>query len=157
MATSFNYDFEKSYIYYTHDFFNTLTLIDSVTYSNNKVFFKDAITGWLGGGYLPDSSIFKFNGVLTSTGFNPDEPVQIKIAPNPSKTSARLTLPSAVLNDSKTVKVFSVSGQVTGNFSLSPKVNILDLNAVEYPDGVYLIQVISSRGIVMNARWMIMH
>lgn len=157
LATSFNYSLDKSYIYYTHDFFNTMTLIDSVANSNNKIFFKDAGTGWLGGSTLPDSSIFKYNGVLTSTGFSPGETVRIKISPNPSNCTTLLTLPSKVINDRKIAKIFTISGKLMCDFSISPKVNNIELNASEYPDGVYIIQVISNRGLVMNARWMIMH
>lgn len=157
LATCLGYSFDKSYIYYTDDFFNTMTLLDSVNQSNNKIFFKDASTGWLGGSSLPDSSIFKFTGVLTSTGFSPGESVHIKITPNPSNTTALLTLPTKVINDSKTVKVFNVSGNLIDNFSISPKVSNIELNASEYPDGLYIIRVISNRGTVMNARWMIMH
>jgi len=157
LATCLNYVLGKTYIYYTHDFFNTMTLLDTVTNSNNKIFFKDASTGWLGGSNLPDSSIFKFNGVLTSTGSTPGETVHIKISPNPSNCNARLTLPLTVLNDSKTVKVFTVSGRLMGDFSIPPKVNHIALNASDYPDGVYIIQVSSDSRPVMNARWMIMH
>ena len=157
LATSFTYSISKSYIYYTDDFFTTMNLIDSVTNSNNKIFFKDATTGWLGGKALPDSSIFKFGGVLTSTGFIPGETVHIKITPNPSGSTALLTLPSKVINDSKVLKVFSVSGNLIYNHSISPKVSQVELDASKYPDGVYIIQVISNRGTVMNARWMIMH
>lgn len=156
-ATSFNYALDKTYIYYTHDFFNTLTLIDSVTNSNNKIFFKDAGTGWLGGTNLPDSSIFKFNGVLTSTGFGPDESAHVKISPNPSNCTALLTMPSKVINNSKIVKVFTVSGMLLCEFSISPQINNIELNASKYPDGVYIIQVTSNMGLVMNERWMIMH
>ncbi len=157
LATRFGSSLGKSYIYYTDDFFSTMTLLDSVTNSNNKIFFKDASTGWLGGSNLPDSSIFKFTGVLTSTGFSPGESVHIKITPNPSNTTALLTLPTKVINDSKTVKVFNVSGNLIANFSISPKVSNIELNASEYPDGLYIIRVISNRSTVMNARWMIMH
>jgi hypothetical protein len=134
-----------------------MTLLDSVTHSNNKIFFKDASTGWLGGSNLPDSSIFKFHGVLTSTGFIPGETAHIKITPNPSSSTARLTLPSKVINDSKIVKVFTVSGKLMGEFNISPKVNNIELNASKYPDGVYIIQVITNRGSLLNARWVVMH
>ncbi len=157
LATSFGNSLGKSYIYYTHDFFNTMTLLDSVTNSNNKIFFKDASTGWLGGSNLPDSSIFKFGGILTSTGFSPNETLRINITPNPSNTTALLTLPTKVINDSKTVKVFNVSGNLMCDFSISPKVNNIELNASKYPDGVYLVQVTSNRGSVMNARWVVVH
>ena len=157
LATSFNLSLGKTYIYYTDDFFTTLNAIDSVTHSNNRIFFKDAGTGWLGGINLPDSSILKFTGVLTSTGFSPGETVHIKITPNPSSSTTLLTLPTEVINDSKTVKVFNVSGSLIRDFILSSKVNNIVLNASDYPDGVYIIQVISNRGPIMNTRWMIMH
>jgi photosystem II stability/assembly factor-like uncharacterized protein len=157
LATCLNYSLGKSYIYYTDDFFNTMNLIDSVTNSNNKIFFKDPSTGWLGGTNLPDSSIFKFGGVLTSNGFSPSETVHIKITPNPSSSTALLSLPSKVINDSKVLKVFSVSGNILYDHSISPKVSKVELDASEYPDGIYIVQVISNRGSVMNARWVVMH
>ncbi|MEI7898036.1 MAG: T9SS type A sorting domain-containing protein [bacterium] len=157
LATCLDYSLGKSYIYYTDDFFNTMNLIDSVTHSNNKIFFKDASTGLLGGTNLPDSSIFKFGGVLTSIGSRPCETVHVKITPNPSNTTALLTFPTKFINDSKTVKVFNISGNLIADFSISPKVSNIELNASEYPDGLYIIRVISNQGTVMNARWMIMH
>ncbi len=157
LATSFGYSLGKSYIYYTDDFFNTMTLLDSVTNSNNKIFFKDAGTGWLGGSNLPDSSIFKFGGVLTSTEFSPRETLRINITPNPSNNKTLLTLPSKLTNESKVLKVFSVSGSLMCDYRISPKVNKIELDASEYPDGVYFVQVTSNRGSVMNARWVVMH
>ena len=157
LATSLNYSLSKSYIYYTHDFFNTVTLLDSVTNSNNKIFFKDASTGWLGGTNLPDSSIFKFTEVLTSIGPGPGETLRINITPNPSNNKTLLTLPSKLTNESKVLKVFNVSGSLMCDYRISPKVNKIELDASEYPDGVYFVQVNTNRGSVMNARWVVMH
>jgi photosystem II stability/assembly factor-like uncharacterized protein len=157
LATSFTYSLGKSYIYYTHDFFNTMTLLDSVTNSNNRIFFKDASTGWLGGSNLPDSSIFKFTDVLTSIGPGPGETLRINITPNPSNNKTLMTLPSKLTNESKVLKVFNVSGSLMCDYRISPKVNKIELDASEYPDGVYFVQVTSNRGSVMNARWVVVH
>ena len=96
----------QSYIYYTTDFFNTLTILDTVLWSSNFIYFKDAYTGWLARSYLPDSAIFKFTDVLTSIKNKPIVQGNIIITPNPTDQSSLLTFPSEFINENKILRVF---------------------------------------------------
>ena len=146
-----------TYIYYTDDFFNTLTILDSVIGSSNYIYFKDASTGWLSGLYLPDNNIFKFNGVLTSIRDKPIIQENIIITPNPTRQSSLLTFPSEFLDERKILRVFAVSGKLMKEYTLTANVKSIELNAAGYSNGVYIIELISNTGLNKINRWVVIH
>ncbi len=147
----------QSYIYYTTDFFNTLTILDTVLWSSNFIYFKDAYTGWLARSYLPDSAIFKFTDVLTSIKNKPIVQGNIIITPNPTDQSSLLTFPSEFINENKILRVFSVSGKLMKEYTLPANVKSIELNAAGYSNGVYIIELISDTGLNKINRWVVIH
>ena len=146
-----------SKIYYTNDFFNTLTLLDSVIYSSNFIYFKDSTTGWLSGLWRPDSNIYKFTDVLTSIKNNHIVQGNIIITPNPTDQSSLLTFPSEFISERKILRVFTVSGKLMKEYTLPANVKSIELNAAGYSNGVYIIELISNTGLNKINRWVIIH
>ena len=157
LATSFSFSLGKTYIYYTDDLFNTINVIDSVAYSNKRIFFKDAGTGWLGGINMPDSSILKFTDVLTSIRDKPIVQGNIIITPNPTSQSSLVTFPYEFINENKILRVFSVSGKLMKEYTLMSNVKSIELNAAGYSNGVYAIELISNKGQIKISKWVIYH
>jgi hypothetical protein len=146
-----------TYIYYTDDFFNTLTILDSVIGSSNYIYFKDAGTGWLSGIWQPDTNIFKFIGVLTSIRDRPIVQGNIIINPNPTCQSSLVTFPSEFINENKILRVFSVSGKLMKEYTLTANVKSIELNSDGYSNGVYIIELISNTGLNKITRWVVIH
>jgi len=147
----------RTYIYYTTDFFNTLTILDTVELTSNFIYFKDAYTGWLAGLFLPDSAIFKFTDVLTSIKIKPIVQGNIIITPNPTCQSSLLTFPSEFLSERKILRVFAVSGKLMKEYTLTANVKSIELNSAEYLNGVYIIELISNTGLNKITRWVVIH
>jgi hypothetical protein len=144
-------------VYYTHDFFNTLTKIDSGLHSNSFIYFKDANTGWLSGAFHPDTNIYKFNGVLTSVKNIRPVVENLAITPNPSNQNALITFPAIFLNHNKTLRISDQTGRIIQEYNLNRNDLSLSLNASSYPNGVYIIEVISDDGVIKSNRWIIYH
>lgn len=142
-------------VYYTHDFFNTLTKIDSGLHSNSFIYFKDANTGWLSGAFHPDTNIYKFNGVLTSVKNIRPVVENLAITPNPSNQNALITFPAIFLNHNKTLRISDQTGRIIQEYNLNRNDLSLSLNASSYPNGVYIIEVISDDGVIKSNRWTI--
>jgi photosystem II stability/assembly factor-like uncharacterized protein len=144
-------------VYYTDDFFTTLTFLDFVILSSNYIYFKDSRTGWLGGLWRADSNIFKFNGVLTSIRDKHIVQGTLIITPNPSIQSSLVTFPSEFINEKKILRIFSISGKLMTEYYLPANVKSIELNAAEYSNGVYFIELISATGLNKITRWVVIH
>lgn len=148
---------QQTSVYYTHDFFNTLTKIDSGIYSSNHIYFKDGNTGWLSGIWHRDTAIYKFNGVLTSVKTNPSLSENLTIIPNPSCQNSLLKFPGEFAGHKKTLRISDQSGKVIKVYRLNPSDNSMNLNSSSYPNGVYNIELISDDGLSKSNRWIIYH
>ena len=145
-------------VFFTNDFFTSLTKIDSGLHSyDNYIYFKDATTGWLSGAYGNDSTILKYNGVLTSVPDKKTISVNLTIVPNPSGQSTSITFPSAFMGHKKTMRITNISGKPVAEYSLKPDDQLLNLNSSNYSNGVYNIELISDDGFVQNNRWIVYH
>jgi photosystem II stability/assembly factor-like uncharacterized protein len=147
----------KTYIYYTTDFFTTMTPIDTVQLSTNYIYFKDSEIGWLSGKYRPDSNIYKFTGVLTALLEKRVKPDQLSVNPNPANGEALVTFPSALLGQRKTIRIYDLTGKIVEEYVYDPGVQSIHLNSSKYSNGVYSIALISDNKIVGNTRWVIFH
>ena len=142
-------------VYYTHDFFNTLTKIDSGLQSNAFIYFKDANTGWLSGAFHPDTNIYKFSGVLTYVSDKKPVVENLTIIPNPSDQNALIKFPPTFLDHKKTLRISDQSGRIIREYKLNRNDQSMNLKASSYPVGVYNIELISDDGFTMNSRWMV--
>jgi len=147
-----------TYIYYTNDFFSTLTPLDTVSFSSDYVYFKNATTGWLSGSFLPDSNnIFKFAGVLTAIHDKGDNQEQLSIFPNPTIQDVIITLPSGILGQRKIFRIYDLTGKMVKEDFLEQTVKSIRINSSKYPNGLYVISLISDNAVVKSARWVISH
>lgn len=144
-------------VYYTHDFFSTVTKIDSGLHSNAFIYFKDANTGWLSGAFHPDTNIYKFNGVLTSVNATQALSEKLTIIPNPSSQNALITFPGVFFGHKKNMRISDISGKIIREYKLDTDDNSMNLKASSYPNGVYNIELISDDGLSVNNRWIIYH
>ena len=146
-----------SYIYFTNDFFTTLSLVDSVRYSNNRLWFKDASTGWMGAFHIPDSSIYKFNGVLVNVRNLSGERTNLEVFPNPSNYQTQIQFSKEFLNESKILKIYSYTGILMKEIDVAADVNQIELSTKGYSSGCYEIILISKSGRINATKWIVSH
>ena len=143
-------------VYFTNNFFTTLTKIDSNLYSYyNYVYFKDANTGWLTGGYGNDSTILIYNGILTSVQNKQSVTGNLTIVPNPSCQSSFIKFPGQFLGYKKTLRISDQSGKIIKEIRLNPDDQSMNLSSSFYPNGVYNIELISDERFSSTNRWII--
>ena len=149
-----NWGFKTS-VYFSHDFFNTMTKIDSGLWSSDHIYFKDASTGWLSGIWRRDTSIYKFNGVLTSVKPNPSLSENLTIIPNPTCQNSLINFPDAFLGRKKVLKISDQSGKLIHVYRLNPFEQSLNVNSSSYPNGIYNVELISDDGRSASNRWIV--
>ena len=145
-------------VFFTNNFFTTLTKIDSGLHSyNNYIYFKDATTGWLSGAYGNDSTILKFTDVLTSIPDKKAVSENLEIIPNPSNQYALITFPPEFLGRKKIMRIIDVSGKLVTEYELKTDDTSININTSGYSNGVYTIEIISDHGLIKSNRWIIYH
>lgn len=152
--TTSNYE---TSIFYTNNYFNSLSKIDSVLNSTGYVYFKDATTGWLSGNFQNDSNIYIFNDVLTNVSKKEQISEKLQIIPNPSNQNALITFPPSCVAQKKLIRIFDSSGKLIQEFSVDQDERSINVKTSSYSNGVYTIEVFTNHGFVRNGRWIICH
>jgi hypothetical protein len=147
----------RTSVYFTNDFFTSLINIESNLVSTGYIFFKNATTGWLSGGYYPDHNIFKFVDVLSSIPAKIISNGNLTIIPNPSHQNALVKFPSSYKGQIKLLKIIDFSSKIIEEYLLKPDDESINLNSSKYSNGTYNIELISEDGLVINNRWIICH
>ncbi len=141
-------------VYFTPDFFSTLIVLDSNLNANaNGIRFSDPQTGWLAG----NSNILKYNGILTSVYEAANSPERLSIMPNPSSYEALIKIPASLDSKSLQLLVINMSGKQEEVLNIPGSTGWTKLNASNYPNGVYLIEILSGNRIVAQERWVVNH
>jgi len=143
-------------VYFTPDLFNTLQVIQSSILSNGAVEFYDAATGWLGGGESGTNEIYKYTGLLTSANeiLNPER--KLSIFPNPSISEAIVKFPA--YSDSKhlELRITDLNGKLIDKYLLNPS-GLSKLNATNYENGLYFLEVFEGNDFVTRVKWVVIH
>jgi len=145
-------------ILYTPDFFNTLTIIQTGLSSDGESCFYNNHSGWLSGDGNYNTSIYKFTGnlpvgVQKITG----ELSQMRVYPNPSSAEAILKVSSTSSASSGTIRIFDITGKEMETRNFLSSVPYIQLNAGNYSNGIYIIQMTGDDGVSSVCRWTVCH
>jgi len=145
-------------VFYSHDNLNTMVKIDSgITNSGGNVYFKDAVTGWLSGNYIPTNNIYKFNGILTGILDQKRLEEGMEVNPNPANTEATILFPAALTGKMKQLKLIDIRGIECRNISLDPGVSKEILDIRNLSPGMYFLELFADGKIVSGSRLTVVH
>jgi photosystem II stability/assembly factor-like uncharacterized protein len=157
IAISDTTDFSVTLLF-TPDFFSTTIVMDTNLEADPWALrFKDASTGWIGGKGADTNSIFKYTGLLTSIGEAAKSPEKLAILPNPTSTEALVKLPELNEKGDYRLLIYDISGKLRENRKIENSTGWTKLNASEYSDGVYALQVMSGDRMIAGSKWMVKH
>ena len=144
-------------VYFTPDFFHTVVFIQSGMDLNGPVSFSDAETGWLTGSGTATDDIYYYTDVLTSVFAAAKTPEKLSIIPNPSATEALVKLPSSLDSKSVQMLIIDMNGKVLEQHAIASSTGWTKLNAGEYANGNYIVELVSGNQLVVSEKWVVNH
>jgi hypothetical protein len=142
-------------VFFTPDMFTTLIVLESNMMSNGAVDFRDAATGWLGGGESGFNEIYKFDWVLHS-GEKSGEQKKLSILPNPSSGQALLKLPAGVDTKDIEIRIMDMTGKVVLLYPPGDRsYRVLDSSVLT--NGVYLVVMYTGNTVLAREQWVVYH
>ena len=144
-------------VFFTPDFFSTIIQLDSSLWAGPYVSFSDAYSGWLCGWGNDTNDIFKFTGVLTSVYNAVKAPEKLSIIPNPSSTDALVKIPATLDSKSVQLRVYDMAGKIMEYRTIDSSTGWAALNASGYPNGIYLVEILSADRLVDRQQWVVNH
>lgn len=143
-------------VFFTPDMFTNLITIKSSIMSIGTVAFLDPATGWLAGGESGVNEIYKYTDVLTSTSTARKEKEKLSVFPNPATSYALVKFPASLDSKSIVLRITDMSGQVIDELKVI-STGWTTLNASAYPDGIYIIEVLSGNTLISHEKWVVNH
>ena len=145
-------------VLYTPNFFSTISVIQTRLYSSGDCSFLNDKSGWLGGDGGFNSTIYKFVSSLpVGIRETAPAPLQMSVIPNPSSAEAILKPPSSFSSAGAVLRILDMSGKELEKRSLPPAMLYVQLNALNYANGIYIIQVTADDGSSAVCRWTVFH
>ena len=145
-------------VLFTSDFFTTTRVVQTELSSEGESTFLSSKSGWLSGRNRQNDNIYKFTGDLIAGTSGPyGDKEQFQVYPNPSSSEAILKLPGFVNGSACTIKVLDITGKELDRIIVTSVSPYIHLNASNYPDGIYLIQLIRNDATLAVSRWAILH
>ena len=124
---------------------------------NGPVSFSDAETGWLTGSGTATDDIYYYTDVLTSVFAAAKTPEKLSIIPNPSATEALVKLPSSLDSKSVQMLIIDMNGKVLEQHAIASSTGWTKLNAGEYANGNYIVELVSGNQLVVSEKWVVNH
>ena len=145
-------------IFYSHDNLNTIVKIDTgITNSGGNIYFRDAVTGWLSGSYIPANNIYKFNGILTGVQGQKHPEEIMSVYPNPANTAATVVFPASVTGRKKQLKLFDLKGAEYRNLSPDPAATRENLDVRNLGPGLYFLELFADGKMVAGCKLTVVH
>lgn len=144
-------------VFFTPDMFATVVVIGENLISNTAVDFLDATTGWIGGGESGNNEILKFTGLLTPVIQAARESEHLAIVPNPSSGDALVRIPGSYDSRAIQIRVTDLSGRIIETRHIASSTGWCGLNGGTYPNGTYLVTVLSEGCTVATQKWVVQH
>ncbi len=142
-------------VFFTPDFFNSISKIDSNIANASYINFEGPSNGWIGGSYGWYHNIHKYVGVLSSLPEPPATPGTLAISPNPAKDAAFIRVPGSCVGKKAVLYISDLTGRMicTRNYDRLPELIYQSTSGI--PDGLYVIQIVLSPGDRLTTKWMI--
>jgi photosystem II stability/assembly factor-like uncharacterized protein len=144
-------------VFFTPDFYNTVIQLDSNLKNGSYLNFKNATTGWLGGGGWYIQDIHKFTGVLTSVVEKSKHDENIQIIPNPTSREALVKIPRKCISGETMIRIMDISGKTVSEVNIDGSSGWCKLNASSYKNGFYIVELVSKNGNISTQRWIVQH
>jgi photosystem II stability/assembly factor-like uncharacterized protein len=142
-------------VFYSTDFFSTASMIDSNLTNTSNINFKSPTNGWIGGSYLWYHNIHKYTGVLTSLYEASVNPGMISIAPNPTRDKAFIRIPGSWIGKYAELYIHDLTGRTIHHQALGNLQGLVHLSSSGIPDGMYIIQIVTTGGENLTSKWVI--
>ncbi len=142
-------------VFYTNNFFSSITKIDSNITNATTINFKSPSIGWLGGSYHFYHNIHKYMDTVTSVPGLPLEPGRLSISPNPTRDAARLRVPVSWIGKEADLEVYDMTGRMILQRSLGKLPEAIQISASGIPDGICILEIVSRSGERLTQKWVI--
>lgn len=123
-------------VFYTNNFFSSITKIDSNITNATSINFKSPSIGWMGGSYHFYHNIHKYMDTVTFVPGLPLEPGRLSISPNLPRDAARLRVPVSWIGKEAGFEVYDLTGRIILQRSLGKLPEAIQISASGIPDGM---------------------